>query len=143
MQELVTTIRSTGATNVILCGGVNFANNLSSWLTYAPTDPLGNVAAAWHVYEYNPINTVSGYNANTKPVIDGGVPVVIGEIGDDYTPTWAPTLLDWADANGVSGYLGWTWNTWGESGPSLINSYGPPPSLTGWGTSLASYAEGV
>jgi len=36
MQELVDTIRSTGATNVIMLGGVQYAATLSSWRSPSP-----------------------------------------------------------------------------------------------------------
>src|SRR5206468_2156999 len=53
MQEIVSAIRATGATNVILLDGVQYSNALSQWLTYAPSDPLNNLAASWHVYNFN------------------------------------------------------------------------------------------
>ncbi len=39
MQELVDTIRSTGATNVLMVGGVQYAATLSHWVANKPTDP--------------------------------------------------------------------------------------------------------
>ena len=53
MQDLVDAVRATGATNVILVGGLAYSNDLSQWLTYKPTDPTGNLAAAWHIYNFN------------------------------------------------------------------------------------------
>lgn len=31
-------------------GGLAGSNDLSQWLTYKPSDPTGNLAAAWHVH---------------------------------------------------------------------------------------------
>src|SRR5256886_2456244 len=45
MQELVDAVRSTGAANVILLGGVQYSATLSSWVASKPTDPLNNLAA--------------------------------------------------------------------------------------------------
>src|SRR5256714_6266917 len=53
MQELVNTVRGTGATNVILLGGGQYAATLSHWLAKQPTDPLSNLAAPWHVYNFS------------------------------------------------------------------------------------------
>src|SRR5712691_1306768 len=53
MQELVDTVRRSGATNVIMLGGVQYSARLSSWLAYRPTDPLGNLAASWHIYNFS------------------------------------------------------------------------------------------
>ena len=50
MQELVTAVRWAGAKNLLLLGGVEYANSLSRWLAYEPSDPEKNLAAAWHVY---------------------------------------------------------------------------------------------
>ena len=49
MQELVDAVRGTGATNVIMLGGVQYAARLSQWLAYKPADPTGKLAAAWHI----------------------------------------------------------------------------------------------
>src|SRR5438132_10294484 len=61
MQTLVSAVRDAGATNVIALGGARYSNALSQWLTYKPTDPLNNLVAAWHVYEFTPCNNVSCY----------------------------------------------------------------------------------
>jgi hypothetical protein len=50
MQALLDAVRATGATNVVLIGGVEFSNNLSQWLAHRPRDPLNQVAASWHPY---------------------------------------------------------------------------------------------
>src|SRR4029077_19758350 len=53
MQALVDAVRATGATNVIMLGGIQFANTLWSsatrnWLASRPADPLANLVAAVH-----------------------------------------------------------------------------------------------
>ena len=53
MQSLVTTVRATGATNVIMLGGVEYSNSLTQWLTYMPIDPAGQLAASAHIYGNN------------------------------------------------------------------------------------------
>jgi endoglucanase len=45
MQGALNAIRSTGATNVVEISGADYANDLSQWLTYKPTDPLGQIVA--------------------------------------------------------------------------------------------------
>ncbi|MBY8853551.1 glycoside hydrolase family 5 protein, partial [Saccharothrix sp. MB29] len=50
MQDLVDAVRSTGATNVLMLGGLEWANDLREWLTHKPVDPLGNIAVSWHAY---------------------------------------------------------------------------------------------
>src|SRR6185369_17733048 len=50
MQHLVTAVRGTGATNIILEGGLGRSANLDSWLTYKVIDPLNQLAAVWHAF---------------------------------------------------------------------------------------------
>ncbi|TDC42459.1 cellulase family glycosylhydrolase [Micromonospora sp. KC213] len=132
-QTLVNTVRATGATNVILLGGLTYANDLSQWLQYRPTDPTGNLAAAAHVYNFNACNSVSCYDRQLAPVA-AVVPLTLTEIGqNDCGHAFIDTLMTWADAHGV-GYLGWTWNTWDCSkGPALITDYTGTPTSFGAG----------
>src|SRR5215472_7355809 len=53
MQNLVNTVRATGATNIIMLGGLAYSNDLSGWLANEPTDPLNNLVAAQHIYPTN------------------------------------------------------------------------------------------
>jgi len=132
MQSLVNAVRGTGATNVVALGGVSYANALYQWLAYKPNDPLNNMAAVWHVYNFNICNTVSCYNANAGPVL-AQVPVIVTETGaDTCDATWWNTYLSWLDTSGVS-YLAWVWNTWGASCTtlSLINDYAGTPTQMG------------
>ena len=51
MQALVDAVRATGATNVVMLSGIQWANTLWSsatrnWLAYRPVDPLDNAVAA-------------------------------------------------------------------------------------------------
>ena len=43
-------VRATGASNVVLIGTMQYAQDLSGWLAYKPNDPLQQMAAAWHPY---------------------------------------------------------------------------------------------
>ena len=124
MQTLVDTVRASGASNVIVLGGVSYANALSEWLAYRPTDPLNDLAAAWHVYNFNVCSNADCYD-NTVARVAAEVPVIASEIGvDNCDATFFNTLLDWLDARQLS-YAAWTWNTWNAacSGISLISDY--------------------
>jgi hypothetical protein len=128
MQELVTAVRGTGATNVILLGGVKYSNSLTGWLSHKPNDPLGNLGAAWHVYNFNTCSDVNCYNSNAGPVL-AAVPLVTTEIGEnDCQGVFISTLMGWLDNNGGS-YLAWVWNTWGSScsSMSLVSDYNGTP----------------
>ncbi|GEC03310.1 endoglucanase [Streptomyces spinoverrucosus] len=133
MQDLIDAIRATGADNVILAGGLAYSNDLSQWLTYKPDDPAGNLAAAWHVYNFNTCSNESCWDATLAPVA-AQVPLVAGEIGENTCAhSFVDRVMAWFDARQLS-YLGWTWNTWNcSSGPALISSYDGTPTSYGIG----------
>ncbi len=118
VQALVNAVRATGASNVIMLGGIQFANTLWSsaahnWLAYRPADPLANLVASAHIYPGNWCVDVACYEREIAPVA-AQVPVVVAEFGaagcDSATTTWLGTLMSWLDTTGA-GYLAWTWDT--------------------------------
>jgi endoglucanase len=137
MQSLVNAVRSVGAKNVIMLGGLTWANNLTQWVTYEPSDPDHNLVASWHSYSFNTCNTSSCWNSQVAPVI-AKVPVIVGEIGEkDCADTYIDPLIAWLDSKSTS-YLAWSWNVGKncESGPSLISGYDGTP--TGYGAGYRS-----
>jgi hypothetical protein len=143
MKQLVKTVRGLGANNVIMLGGLRYANSLSQWLKYKPTDPLNNLVASWHIYPSgNLCNTTSCYDGTVAPVINK-VPLIAGEVGESVggdvcSIDGTNIALNWLDKHN-SGYLAWTWDTWSTDcgNWSLITSYdGTPKSPNG-----ASYKD--
>ncbi|MFN2539401.1 MAG: cellulase family glycosylhydrolase, partial [Mycobacteriales bacterium] len=133
MQSLVDAVRATGARNVLMLGGLSWSLDLTGWLKHKPRDPTGNLAAAWHVYNFNAC-TASCWKSNVAAVAKV-VPVVAGEIGeDDCRHVFVDQLMPWLDAHRVS-YLGWTWNTYAacKGHPILIKDYNGTPSTFGAG----------
>ncbi|MEP6884242.1 MAG: cellulase family glycosylhydrolase [Gammaproteobacteria bacterium] len=140
MQQLIDAVRATGATNVVMVGGVSFAQDLSQWIAYRPNDPLGQMGAAWHAYPNS--GTVGdpqaalpkfGNIAYTwmQSVVDAGYPVFISEFGDHNAPgtvgsPFVSVLLPKADALKLS-YIGWSWDVWQNQDNILIkDSTGTP-----------------
>ena len=144
MQELVNTVRQTGASNVLMLGGLEYSNAFSQWLAYKPSDPDNNLAASWHSYNFNLCNNQGCWDNTIAPVAQQ-VPVIAGEIGEnDCGHSYIDGLMNWLDSHGIS-YLGWTWNTWDcSSGPALISDYNGTPTAFGVGfrDHLASLAGG-
>jgi endoglucanase len=131
-QSLVNVVRATGATNVLMLGGIAYSNDLSQWLAYRPTDPLNNLIAMAHVYNFNACVSTSCWDSQLAPVA-ARVPLVLGEIGENSCAHgFIDGLMNWADAHRV-GYLGWTWNTWDCSGPALISDHDGTPTAFGEG----------
>jgi endoglucanase len=134
MQTLVNAVRSTGASNVIMLGGLEYSNDLTQWLSYEPTDPDHNLVASWHDYNFNTCDTQSCWTSQVAPVI-AQVPVIAGEIGEnDCADTYIDPLMTWLDSENTS-YLAWAWNAdFGcATGPGLITDYSGDPTAYGAG----------
>lgn len=143
MQSLLNTVRATGATNIVVAGGLDWGYDLSGVLNgYALSDPTGNLMYGAHVYPFK------GNWAYNFGEVAKQYPVFIGEFGQgsygesepqfDAPTTWTPRLLDYLDARGI----GWTaWSTYTTTTPHLITDWNFTP--TTWGQQvkdrLASY----
>ena len=132
MQELVTAIRGTGATNVLMLGGTHYASDLVEWMAYEPFDPLHNLVASWHAYP-NACRDLACWNGQIAPLA-ARVPIIAGEIGEmDCGHRYIDTLMSWLDAHHI-GYLGWAWDTHDcNLFPSLIRDYTGTPTAYGIG----------
>ena len=139
MQDLVTAVRGAGASNVLMLGGIAYADDLSGWLANLPTDPLGQLAASFHLYNFNTCITSTCWDSVIAPIAKQN-PVVTGEMGEnDCAHGFIDTYMPWADTNGVS-YLGWAWNVWDcKSGPALITDY--DGGATGFGAGLQAHLQ--
>jgi hypothetical protein len=144
MQTLVDTIRATGATQPVMVGGLDYANDLTQWADHAPDDPLNQEAASFHNYMGKSCDNVACWNSQIAPIA-ANVPVVTGEFDEDnYTEakcaTKTPSTFDtdymtWADQHGV-GYLAWGWwvlsqdekDAAGCSAFYLLNDYDGTPA---------------
>ena len=126
MQQMINAVRGAGANNVIMLGGEEYANDLTGWLQYKPTDPDNNLVASWHSYNFNTCSTQSCWTSQIAPVI-AAVPVIAGEIGEnDCAGSYIDPLTTWLDSESTS-YLAWAWNADFNcsSGPGLITDYVP------------------
>lgn len=137
MQQLVDAVRSTGATQPLLAGGLDYSRDLSGWLAHRPVDPLGQLVASEHNY-----GKLAPCGGSCKKAIRGVArqsPVIAGELGEtDCRHTYIDRWMPWADRHGIS-YLGWTWDavapgSWTcAGGPSLIENYKGKPTPFGIG----------
>lgn len=136
MQHLVDAVRSTGATQPLMLGGLDWALDLGGWLRYEPHDPRHQLLASEHNYG----GGLAPCDAGCKAAIlhtAARVPVVMSEVGEtDCGHGYIDRMLPWADKHGIS-YLGWAWDAGGgwtcRGGPSLISSYDGTPTPFGIG----------
>ena len=150
MQSMVNAVRSTGASNVIMLGGEEYANDLGtpgstsdpSILNSLPTDPDHNLAVSWHSYNFNTCSSQSCWTSQVAPVI-AQVPVIAGEIGEnDCADGYVNPLMSWLDSASTS-YLAWAWNADFNcsSGPGLISDYTGTP--TGYGAGVKAHLQSL
>ncbi|MGH2894132.1 MAG: glycoside hydrolase family 5 protein, partial [Solirubrobacteraceae bacterium] len=117
MQALVNAIRGAGATQPVMVGGLDYANDLTQWADHAPNDPLNQEAASFHNYQGKNCDNATCWSSQIASVA-ANVPVVTGEFDEDdysepqcgnHTPsTFDADYMTWADQHGVS-YLAWGW----------------------------------
>jgi endoglucanase len=150
MAELIAAVRSTGARNVVLAGGLHWAEGMTHWLAYRPADPAAQLAASFHAYSFNEYcATPACYERDLVPLLRA-VPLFVGEIGPTLRPGitgadpncprsavvgggFAAATLDWLNGHGAS-WTAWTWNTWTDCW-ALVRSLDGTPT-PGWGAEI-------
>jgi endoglucanase len=136
MQQLVDAVRSTGATQPLMLGGLGYAGDLSGWLSHEPHDPLGQLVASEH--NYGGLSPCASACRAAVLSTHRRVPVVFGELGEtDCQHSYIDAMMKFADAHGI-GYLGGAWDATSDGwsctgGPSLITRYNGTPTPYGSG----------
>ncbi len=151
MQTLLDTVRETGARNVVIAGGLDWAYDMSGFLKgWLLVDSTGNgVIYANHTYPFKG-DTVATWVAKMEAATRK-VPVIVSEFGSESkTPArdepWVRQVLQILEDHG------WHWTAWDlhpHAGPRLIAdwNYTPTPSFGRWvklalGNALPRYTPG-
>jgi endoglucanase len=134
-QSLVGSIRSTGAKNIIIVGGLAWAYDMTGIKANALTDSgSGNgIAYEAHIYDNKGAGEPGIWNTNVTVAVTAGYCVVIGEFGpktdgsqdkSNCTP-YETDLLQWIDGGNTANYaysaMGWSFNT--DAPPKLIANW--------------------
>lgn len=109
MQQLVNTIRATGAENIVLAGGTSWAYNLSGVPSHFLTG--GNIGYSTHIYSSRTTTWAKSFDD-----LAASAPVVATELGDKASAdlksctssTFVSTLMTNLNANGI-GYTAYAW----------------------------------
>jgi len=102
MQSVLDAVRRTGATNVVMVAGVSYGSDLSRWLQYAPVDPLGQLMASVHLFNYNECSTEECWDRTLLPVIRK-VPLIVAEYGvNDCASDHMRRVTAWISSNSLS-----------------------------------------
>ena len=130
MQQLYDAVRSTGAQNLVIAGGLDWAYDLSG----VPTHRIQgtNIIYATHPYSKGNWKPVSGFDQKWG-FLTATDPVIISEFGDNVlecTTDYTAAVIDYADRAGAS-WTGWAWYPGGCSFPSLIATWSAGPTAMG------------
>ena len=135
MQGLVDAVRSTGAKNIVIAGGLFWCNDLSGITQgYALEDKTGNgIMYSWHTYNWH-----TGWDEKVLATA-AKHPIFLGEVGADakkmdFIPaeaqedphTWVPDMLGFVQEH----RLNWTgWCLHPKASPVMISDwkYTPTP----------------
>ena len=135
MQELIDKVRSTGAKNVVVVGGLDWGYTLDGAVgENALHDPDGNgIILDSHVYPWKRLEWDLDIGG-----LDREFPILVGEFGhygNDAKPVegvqrlpseeWMPRLLGWIEKNGYS-FTAWDFHP--KAGPCLIKSFNNEPT---------------
>jgi endoglucanase len=135
MQKLVEVIRETGAKNVIIAGGLDWAYDLSGILEgYALEDKTGHgIMYSTHVYPWKKGWQKAFLNAAEK------YPIFMGEVGADvkkmdFLPlevqedpaTWVPDILAVIQKHRLN-WTGWSFHSWATPVMLADWNYTPTP----------------
>jgi endoglucanase len=134
MSAMLAAVRGTGASNLVVLGGLEYSNDLTQWLTYAPSDD--NIAVSWHVYDNSNYTSSHSFMADAAPVL-AKFPIVATEIGQASGTAcdgkFITTIMDYLDAPGAGipaqSYLAWSWST--DNTPHLLTDYTGTPTCDG------------
>ncbi|WP_269522250.1 glycoside hydrolase family 5 protein [Coraliomargarita parva] len=139
MQKMVEAVRATGARNVIIAGGLDWAYDLSGILKgYALEDPSGNgIMYSTHIYNWK--------RNWQKAFLDAAEhhPIFIGEVGADvkkmsFIPedlqedpyTWVPDMLGVIQQYRLN-WTAWSFHTWAT--PVLLSDWAHYTPSPFWG----------
>lgn len=144
MQEMLTAIRTTGATNIIIATGEDWGTDLSGWAANKPTDSANQLVAGWHSYgDGLSCQTQSCWDSQLGAVLTTN-PILATEIGQlPPQKTCAHDYIDpvmaWLDSHNLQGYYAWTWGPFSCAGdPALLL-----PSDSNWtGLPTQTYGSG-
>jgi len=126
-QQLYDAVRSTGAQNVVIVGGLNWAYDLSGVASHQVQGV--NIMYATHPYDF-PGKQPSDWNAGFG-YLAATYPVIATEFGSgDCSPTYVQNFVDYAQRLNIH-WTAWAWYPGGCTFPALITDWNGTPSVPG------------
>ncbi len=132
MQELLDTVRATGAKNVVIAGGLDWAYDFSGILAgHQLADPHGHgVIYANHCYD-NKHDSVATWIASMERA-SAKLPVIVSEFGGNSGPSRVVPADNWllSVLQALHDHQ-WSWTAWDlhpAAGPTLISDWNYTPT---------------
>jgi hypothetical protein len=134
-QELITTVRATGAKNIVIVGGIDYAYSLKGVPTHPLTDATGNLVYATHPYDYS--NKMPGTWDADWGFLAATKPILVTEFGrnpasNNCDASYSSQVIQYANGKGA-GWVGWAWYVAKMpcAFPSLITDWNGTPTQHG------------
>jgi len=135
MQQLYAAVRATGADNLVIAGGLNYAFDLSG----VPSNRITgyNILYATHPYNYPGKAPVAWDQA--WGFLTATAPVIVTEFGDGSAAAgdgtvcasaYSQELITYADAHNAS-WTAWAWYPGGCKFPSVVSDWNGTPNAPG------------
>ncbi len=123
LQPLLAAIRGTGANNMIVAGGLDWAYDLRSLPTLTDTGSGKGVVYAAHIYPWKS----TPWDTYVPPAFSAVNPVIISEFGMDTNDggTWDNSLIAWITTHS---YHAIAWDMHTSAGPILISDWAFTPT---------------
>lgn len=128
MQELYDTVRATGAQNLVIVGGLDYAYDLSGAATLKVSG--FNIVYATHPYSINGARPPTDWD-RAYGFLTATDPVIATEFGQlDCGTDYVSAFIAYADAHNMS-WTAWAWWPGGCSFPSIIDDWSYTVSAMG------------
>jgi hypothetical protein len=128
MQQLYEAVRSTGAHNLVLIGGLDYAFDLSGVGANRITGY--NIAYVSHPYGHFNNKQVGNFDA-AFGTLSQSDPIILTEFGNNNcNAQYYTDVISYAAPRRI-GWTAWAWYPQGCTFPSLINDWNGTPSTTG------------
>jgi hypothetical protein len=145
MQNLLNTVRSEGATNLCLVGGLQWSYNELGIINnqYALTDPANGIVVSAHVYDFK--GSSSDWDANVTPA-SAKYPIFVGEYGpggcNQDDTSFDSSYFPWLQGGNSNNYnffgaTAWSFNT--GSCPNLLSSW--TGVAAAWGQPVSNFLQ--
>ncbi len=148
MQQLYDAVRATGADNLVIAGGLNYAFDLSG----VPLNRLTGYNILYATHPYNSSGRGPTTWDNAWGFLTATDPVIVTEFGDYASSVsdggtacasaYSQQLITYADAHSAS-WTAWAWFPGGCAFPSVISDWNGTPNAPGQvvKTALTGYQD--